>query len=278
MKILLLGGNGFLGTEIKNVFSKKNINFLAPERKKLDILTPQLEKFCQSFLPDLIINCVAYTDVDGAEVNVDSAYLINAEFPARLAKICKYSKVKLIHFSTDYIFDGEKKEGYKEEDLPCPISIYGKSKLMGEKNIAQNMEDYLIIRTSFPFGNNPKCFLQKIIQNAKKNGYLKMIDDLVCSPTNFQELAEEISKLIFNFPVKGIYHLTNFGSCTRYEFTKAVLKVFKIKAKVEPYNFTEDELQKIIRPRNSILINTKLDKMQSWTDSMEGFQKDFFEK
>lgn len=270
MKILVLGKNGFLGSEIIRCFEKNNIDYLAPPRNKIDITTMQLSAICKSYKPDLIINCVAYTDVDAAEADSETAYKINSEAVENIVNSAEINNSKIIHFSTDYVFDGLNESGYKEEDKTHPINIYGKSKLSGEKILTESNSNFIIIRTSFPFGNSSKCFLQKILKRAEDYGYLKVVDNFVSSPTYFFELAERVLSFTKEFPEKGIYHLSNFGSCSRYEFAVQAVKILNLDIKVEP--FEHIEVNTIAeRPRSSILINTKLDLMSPWTEALEKY-------
>lgn len=270
MKILLLGKNGFLGSEIFKVLEKNGTDFLAPDRKKVDIITPQLEAVCKSYRPDFIINCTAYTDVDNAEVECELAYEINSEAVARMGNVAKEINSKLIHFSTDYVFDGGDESGYREDDATGPLNVYGKSKLSGERNLLDSGADAMIIRTSFPFGDHPKCFLQKILKKGENYNKLKVIDSFVSSPTYFYELAERVYKYLNDFPGKGIYHLTNFGSCSRAEFAKTVFKILKNDVTVEALDYLEKETI-ALRPKSSVLINTKLEQMEPWTDALEKY-------
>lgn len=264
MKILVFGGSGFLGSEFVRLLEREGIDFVAPRSSQVDITTPQMEKMVQSYQPDFVLNCTAYTNVDGAEAEVEQAYLVNAEIPKRMAQVAKEVGAKLIHFSTDFVFDGGKEAGYIESDLPNPLSVYGKSKLEGEKNIQEIGGKFWIIRTSFPFGDSPKCFLQKILTQIEAGRDLKVIDALVCSPTSFAELAERVVDLLNQNLESGIYHLTNFGECSRFEFTREVLKILGAKNSLEATELVQTEAM-AERPLHSTLLNTKLPEMQPWT-------------
>lgn len=272
MKILVFGGNGFLGSELVKILKSQNFDFLAPSSQKADVTTPQMESLVRSFRPDFILNCVAYTDVDGAEADVERAYLLNAEVPKRLAEVAREVGARLVHFSTDYVFDGRKGGGYTESDSPNPLSAYGKSKLAGEKNIQNVGGDFWIVRTSFPFGDNPKCFLQKILTQIESGRDLKVINSLVCSPTSFAELAERVVAMLGQNLESGIYHLTNFGECSRYEFVREVVRILHAKNSLEPTELTQTEAM-AERPLHSTLLNTKLPEMSPWTVALENYLK-----
>ncbi len=271
MKILIFGGGGFLGSEFKKILDRKKINYLAPSFAQVDVTTLQMESLVRSFAPDFILNCTAHTDVDGAEADVEQAYLLNADVPKRMAKIAREVGAGLVHFSTDYVFDGRKGAGYVESDQPNPLSVYGKSKLEGEKNIQEIGGKFLIIRTSFPFGESDRCFLQKILKQIEAGKKLRVIDDLICSPTSFAELAERVVELLGQDFESGIYHLTNFGECSRFEFTREVCRILGADSP-EPTELIQTG-NTAERPLHSTLRNTKLPEMTPWNVALENYLK-----
>lgn len=217
-----------------------------------------------------MINCVAYTDTEGAEAQSDLAYELNAEMVRRLGEVCEGEGVRLVHFSTDYVFDGSKEEGYMEEDKPNPLNVYGKSKLRGEEYLKEVGGDYLLVRTSFPFGRNERCFLQKMLKILREKGYARVVDGLVCAPTDFRELAVRVLDLLEGLQERGVYHLTNYGGCSRYEFVKEAVRVLRWGVEVE--RIEVGEIKSVIeRPKYSVLLNTKLEQMLPWTEALEKY-------
>jgi len=269
-KILILGGNGFLGSEFKKVFLGKKISFLAPPSSELDALSPHLESYISEHQPDIILNCIAYTDVDGAESDKEKAYELNADLPERLAKISTEQNIRLIHFSTDYVFDGTASQPYDENSDTNPLSVYGASKQAGDDAIVKFGENYLIIRLSFPFGDHPKCFLQKILAKIEAGEDLQIVDEYVCSPTDMHALALRVSEMMDADLPAGFYHLTCAGECSRYEFTHEVLEILgnpvsctRLPAGTFPVPAE--------RPQYSPLTNTKLAPMPNWQTALRNY-------
>jgi dTDP-4-dehydrorhamnose reductase len=233
MKILLLGSNGQLGYEAtRTLFCYGDL--VAVDYPDIDFTKPdQVIKLVQEVNPDLIYNAVAYTDVDRAEQEPEKAMLVNCQTPGELANYCKKNKVPLIHFSTDYVFDGQKKALYTEEDIPNPINIYGKSKYAGEKVIIESQCLHLIFRTSWVYSMRTGGFVKKVINWAQNNEELRIVDDQIGNPTwartlailsthivrkNYQDLYQYFQEK------KGVYHLAGGGFTSRFEWTKAIIK------------------------------------------------------
>lgn len=279
MKILLLGKSGMLGSCFLDFFvGMLGLNLHAYGRAEFDIC--DTKKMREKFLeikPDLVINCTAYTAVDDAEKNRDLAFKINAEAVGEMAKLCKEIDAVLIHFSTDYVFDGTKKEGYAESDETRAINVYGESKLAGEKLIAANMEKYLIVRTAWLFGKNGKNFVDTMLrlgEAAIQNGTeLKVVNDQIGSPTYTHDL---VNAVIENFvePLEdgksvpfGIYHLTNSDVCSWFDFAKKIFEIKKMELRVLPIT-TEQFPRPAKRPSYSILLNKKLPLMRPWGEAL----------
>ncbi|HET7360752.1 MAG TPA: dTDP-4-dehydrorhamnose reductase [Salinimicrobium sp.] len=222
---------------------------------------------------DYCINCAAYTQVEKAETDREMAYLINAGAVKNLAEICKAHQTTLIHFSTDYVFDGRKKEPYSEEDQTNPLNVYGASKLTGEDCVQEIMDNYFIFRTSWlysEFGNN---FYNTIRKRAKKGEIFKITGSQKGTPTNANDLALFVLQLIAakeeNY---GLYHYSNLGEATWYDFAKEILK---LSGKLEEVELIEDNDYKTmaLRPENSVLSKEKVlkafqPKILSWQESL----------
>ncbi|MEP1488986.1 MAG: dTDP-4-dehydrorhamnose reductase [Algibacter sp.] len=257
IKVLVTGASGQLGKTIQELFLKNTlcIDFVFFNKEGLDITDQeQVNTVLKGRKFDYCINCAAYTNVEQAEKTPKFAYNINAEAVKNLAKTCKKNKIILIHISTDYIFDGEKKDAYSVNDIPNPINEYGKSKLLGEKYIQNILRDYYIVRTSWlyskKYGNN---FYKTILKKSKTEKELYITDEQVGCPTNAVNLSNFIIKLIHsNNKNFGIFHFCDKMAMTWYDFTKQILKEnnlsHKVKlAKVKNYHTFAR------RPKNSIL-------------------------
>mgnify|MGYP001176881777 CR=1 FL=1 len=233
MKILLLGSNGQLGYEAaRTLFCFGEL--VAVDYPEIDFTKPNdIVKLINEVKPDLIYNAVAYTDVDKAEIESEKSMLVNCYTPGEIAIYCKKFNIPLIHFSTDYVFDGKKGELYTEEDIPNPVNVYGRSKLAGEQAILQSNCPGFIFRTSWVYSLRAGGFVKKVIDWAKKNEELKIVNDQIGNPTwartlailstNFfvGNLSEDYS---FDKGNSGVYHLAGGGFTTRFDWSKTIIE------------------------------------------------------
>ena len=232
MKIVLIGKNGQLGWEFQRILPILG-EVISLDRKELDLCDlDAIQKILSEWKPNLIINASAYTDVDGAEKETDLAMKINALAPGIMAEMSRKLQAVFIHYSTDYVFDGGKNALYTETDQTNPLNMYGKSKLMGEENIRQAGEAYLILRTSWVYSLRGNSFVNKVLKWSRQNKTLKVVSDQVSSPTWARTLAEITSfvlaqnkkDLYENIHERhGIYHLAGSGFTSRYEWAKQIL-------------------------------------------------------
>lgn len=232
MKILLLGSNGQLGYEAtRTLFCYGDL--VAVDYPDIDFTKPyQVVKFVKEVKPDLVYNAVAYTDVDKAELEPEKAMMVNCQTPAEIAQYCNKNNVPFIHFSTDYVFDGQKNDLYTEEDIPNPINIYGKSKFAGEQAINDSQCTYVIFRTSWVYSMRAGGFVKKVINWAQNNEELRIVDDQIGNPTWARTLANLSTHLVRNNyqdlyhyieEKKGVYHLGGGGFTSRFEWTKTIV-------------------------------------------------------
>ena len=209
-----------------------------------------LEKY-----PEIVINAAAYTAVDNCETDYTNAYSVNAIGPKNLAIACNKINIPLIHISTDYVFDGNKRTPLTEVDTLGPKTAYGKTKLEGEKMIQENTKKYFILRTAWLYGIHGKNFVQTMLNLSKKNNELKVVNDQIGSPTYSKDLAIAISELL-NSDKYGIYHVTNKGEISWYDFSKKIFELSNINIKVNPVS-TEEFPRPAPRPHYSVLSNQK---------------------
>ena len=260
IKTLILGASGMLGTDLCRVF---------PDAVKLthdDIDIADREQVIETIkriAPDVVINAAAYTDVDGCEDNRELAFDVNGRAPGYIAEGCSLVGAKLVHFSTDYVFAGSKEE-YVESDITGPINVYGESKLLGERNIIENMNDHRIIRTSWLFGHHGGNFVDTMLRLSGEMNEVMVVDDQFGKPTFTADLAYKIVEIIGFEP--GIYHITNEGVCSWYEFASAVI------SNVVPCN-SDEFVRKAKRPTYSVLVNTKTTPMRHWKDALADYLK-----
>ena len=230
MKIVILGSNGQLGSALTEKLSHY-YKLFAFNKQDLDITnSKKLELTLNSILPDIIINAAAYTLVDSAEQNKDFAYEVNAHAVGVLSKISRDLNCWLIHFSTDYVFDGKKKYPYLETDKTNPINTYGKSKLEGEKSILNTTNKFFIFRSSWVMGIHGKNFIKSILKFSKIKKDLKVVNDQIGVPTTTNLITKVVGKAIFsidkNSPWEtGIYHLTPNGRTNWYDIAQHIVKI-----------------------------------------------------
>ena len=258
IKTLILGAGGMLGTDLCSVFPH------AVKLKHSDIDITDRERVIESIRnikPDVVINAAAYTDVDGCEDNQELAFEVNGRALGYIAQGCSLAGAKLVHFSTDYVFDGSKEE-YVESDITCPINVYGESKLLGERNIIENMGDYRIIRTSWLFGLHGGNFVETMLKLSGETNTVSVVDDQFGKPTYTADLARKTAEVIGLAP--GIYHITNEGVCSWYEFAAAVID------NIVPCS-SDEFLRKAKRPEYSVLVNTKTAPMRDWRVALDDY-------
>ncbi|MBU1132468.1 dTDP-4-dehydrorhamnose reductase [Patescibacteria group bacterium] len=280
MKVLILGARGMLGQELARAFAEEKLYLWG--RNEMDISDFETVKRKISELhPDLIINAAAYNDVDGCEENFELANKINGEGPLNVAKAAQEIGAIFVQYGTDYIFDGSKKDGYLETDFAAPISNYGESKLIAEKAMYFCEKCYLL-RTSRLFGrasSQPgakKSFVEKIIQASRERDLLEVVNEEVASPTYAPDLALLTKKIVENEYAYGIYHVTNSGSCSWYEFAEEIFR--QLKKEVKMNAVPSDKFPRPARrPDFSILKNTKLPPQRSWQDALGEFLLDIGE-
>jgi dTDP-4-dehydrorhamnose reductase len=207
--------------------------------------------------PDIVVHCAAYTAVDDCELQPELARKVNAEGTRNVARACRRRGVPILYLSTDYVFDGQKPEPYMETDRPNPLNVYGKTKLAGEEGVAELAERFWIVRVSWLFGPWGRNFVRAILDQARAGQALRVVDDQVGAPTYTTHLAEKIEQ-IFTRTEGGIYHVTNQGYCSWFEFAKAVLDqagLGHVTISPIPSSALDRHAR---RPRNSRLANARL--------------------
>ena len=275
MKILITGCNGQLGNEMQ-LLAKKNPQhqYFFTDVEELDITDAEaIDRFVQDNQVDCIVNCAAYTAVDKAEENEEFCNLLNNIAPGYLAKAIEKRGGYMVQVSTDYVFDGTNYTPYTEEEPTCPNSVYGRTKLAGEKQVLENCKQSMIIRTAwlyFTFGNN---FVKTMIRLGQTKPELGVIFDQIGTPTYARDLAAAIFAAINQGIVPGIYHFSNEGVISWYDFTKAIHRIAGINdCKVRPLH-TEEYPTPAARPHYSVLDKTKIKKIYGieipyWEESL----------
>lgn len=260
MRILVTGADGQLGSEMQ-VLAKENPQhtYYFTDVHELDICHGQaVWAYIAEKRIELIVNCAAYTAVDKAEDNADLAYRLNCEAPKELAKAAQFHGAAMIQISTDYVFDGTAHTPYTEDCAPCPDSVYGTTKLEGENEVMRHCEKAVVIRTAWlysAFGNN---FVKTMLRLGKERDSLGVVFDQIGTPTYANDLARAIYAIINKGMVRGIYHYSNEGICSWYDFTVAIHRLAGITScKVNPLH-TAEYPAKANRPAYSVLDKTKI--------------------
>lgn len=265
VKILVTGANGQLGKELEKLSPNfSDFKFLFYDKNALDIADADAVRQCfEQEEINYCVNCAAYTAVDKAEEEEELAFKINALGPENLAKACDRSQATLIQISTDFVFDGKQSTPYKETDLPSPLSVYGKSKLKGELTACENNPKTIVIRTSWLYSWFGKNFLKTILRLTKEREELKVVYDQIGTPTQAADLAEAILKIILKLEEGnisdpyGLYHYSNEGVASWYDFAAAILEMSGSKIKLLPI-LSEDFPTPAQRPALSVLDKRKI--------------------
>lgn len=275
MKILLLGHKGMLGSDLLLKLNMRH-EVIGMDKEEIDIVSAsECKGAIKEIEPDIIINAAAYTNVDGCETAKDECFAVNAEAVKNIAGACRDKNIRIIHFSTDYVFDGAAKQPYKEDHQCNPINTYGASKMAGERYLRSLSENYILIRTAWLYGVNGKNFVQTILEKVKTTKKLTVVDDQVGSPTYTKDLAAAVDLLIEQ-NAKGIFHITNRGSCSWFQFAVKILQEAGIHG-IDITPIKSDQLQRLaMRPAYSVLstqkfIQTTGKTMQPWQLGLQDY-------
>ncbi|MCL2115088.1 MAG: dTDP-4-dehydrorhamnose reductase [Methanobrevibacter sp.] len=278
MKILITGYKGMLGLDLVNILKNENQHeLILTDIEELDITNiEEVREMFKQEKPETIINVAAYTDVDGCETNRELAYNVNSLGPKNLAIAANEIGAKLLHISTDYVFPGNNIVPYTEEDKIGPQSYYGTTKLQAEEFIKKTMKNYFIVRTAWLYGINGKNFVKTMLNLAKDNHEISVVNDQRGSPTFTHDLANAICELI-KTEKYGVYHVTNDNDCTWYDFAKNIFELANITVKVKAIT-TEEYPTPAQRPKYSVLSNEKWNNsgfipLRNYKDALSDYMK-----
>jgi len=290
----LLGKSGLLGScFLKQLACDEDFELFALGHSDLDLTDgPAVSEVFRRISPDFVINCSAYTAVDMAETERNLAFAVNAEAVKQLAIFCARENARLIHFSTEYVFDGESEVGYSEDAGYAPINVYGESKMAGEEFISANMSDYYIIRTSWLYGENGRNFVDTMIGLLESRTELSVVDDQVGAPTYAMDLCRGVIDQFLGPWIKflprnhehklgemghrsealefGIYHLTNSGQVSRYQWVEEIKRLMGAETKLLATS-SDAFPTPARRPRCSILLNTKCESLRPWSEALKAY-------
>ena len=272
MRLLITGAAGMLGQDLVAVAGAAGIEGVPLTRSELDITDPAaVEAAIARAAPDVVVNCAAWSDVDGAESHEAQARAANGDGPGNLARAAADAGAWTIHVSSDYVFDGSKREPYVESDLAQPLSAYGRSKLAGERAVAASAPgSHTVVRSSWLFGAGGRCFPATILELAAERDAIDVVDDQVGSPTFAGHLAHAILELADTRPT-GIVHVAGRGSCSWFELARSVVDAAGLTCEVRPGR-TEDQGRAATRPAYSVLATERSDEAPALPDWRRGLE------
>lgn len=278
MKIIVTGSAGQLGHDVVNELKRHGHEAIGIDIADLDITdSAAVKEYIDQAIPDAIIHCAAYTAVDDAEDNEEICSKINADGTRNIAKCCKRLDIPMIYISTDYVFSGQGNKLWKPDDKREPLNVYGKTKCDGERAVQELLDKYFIVRIAWVFGKNGKNFVKTMLNLAEKHDYINVVNDQFGSPTYTYDLSKLLCNMI-ETDKYGIYHATNEGICTWYEFACEIFRQAGLKTQVIPVRSNQFPA-KAKRPQNSRMAKEKLEKngfsrLPSWQDALSRFLKE----
>lgn len=281
--IVIIGYKGMLGQDLMRLFQQtyKEGEVIGLDREQIDITDREsIAKALDAIAPAVVINSAAYNAVDACEEKEGEtiAMQVNGEGPGNLAQYCKNNGISFVHYSTDYVFDGNAEAPYTEEMTPNPQSVYAQSKYLGEKKVMKVGGTYFIIRTCRLFGQageseqSKESFVDVMLKLSQNRSQLDVVDEEIASPTYTADLAVQTERLLEGDYEAGIYHVTNTGSCTWYEFAKEIFRIAGKEIALRPVG-ADAFPRPAARPAYSVLANTKLEEMRSWQEALAAYMK-----
>lgn len=285
MKILILGSEGQLGSDLNRLLLEKapDLELFSWTHRELDLL--QSGEIIPALLRadfDLLVNCASYNRVDDAEENSREAYAINTHAVEKIAEACHQKGARLIHVSTDYVFDGKKGAPYLESDSPAPLNIYGASKQAGEMMALTRNDNTLILRTASLYGvagsrGKGGNFVETILGICKEKGSARVVNDITMSPTSSKDLACMLLNLFKKSPPAGIYNAVNAGSATWYDFAREIVSLSQVRAEIIPVTSREFP-RKATRPAFSVLDHSKITRVigspRNWREALDEYLRE----
>ncbi len=272
MKVLVTGATGQLGHDVCQELLRRGIEYISPSSKEMDVASKTcVDRLMREQAPDAVIHCAAYTKVDQAETDSAYAFSVNTEGTRNIVTACREIGAKMLYLSTDYVFSGNGDHPYETNDPPCPQNVYGASKLAGEKIVREELDRFFIVRTSWMFGRGNDNFIEKLLRNAASGQSLSVVADQYGSPTYTVDLAVLVCDMVQTEKF-GIYHATNEGVCSRFEFAQEVFRQAWMEVDLQSAT-TADYVLPAARPLNSRLSKSSLDdagfqRLPDWHDAL----------
>ena len=278
MKVLVTGVKGQLGYDVVNELRKRDIEPIGVDIQEMDITdADSVDRVITASQADAVIHCAAYTAVDAAEDNQEICHKVNVDGTQNIATVCKKLGIKMMYISTDYVFDGQGTRPWEPEDERHPLNVYGQTKYEGELAIQNTLDEYFIVRIAWVFGVNGKNFIKTMLNLAETHDHLTVVNDQYGSPTYTYDLARLLVDMIVTDKY-GIYHATNEGICTWYEFACEIFRQAGVQVEVEPVS-SEAFPAKAKRPSNSRMSKDRLEqngfqRLPVWQDAVGRYLKE----
>jgi dTDP-4-dehydrorhamnose reductase len=279
MKVAVIGANGQLGTDLCRVFAGQKVSVLPLTRSEIDVSdSTQVDHVLGALQADVVISTAAFHKVEECEKQPAQSFAVNAAGPRNLALACRQNDAVLVHFSTDYVFDGSERRPYAESDLPRPLNVYGVSKLAGEHMLRLTWERHFVIRTCGLYGVAGSAgkggnFVETMLKKASEAAPIRVVNDQVLTPTFTEDLAEAVSKLI-RTEAYGLYHVSAEGECSWYEFARKIFEFEKLKVDLRSVSSAEFS-SPVQRPAYSVLSKQKLSRlgiaMKTWQEGLASY-------
>jgi dTDP-4-dehydrorhamnose reductase len=279
VKVVIIGANGQLGTDLCRVLAAQSFSVVPLTHRDLDVSdSAQVDRVLSSIHADVVISTAAFHKVEECEKQPAQSFAVNAVGPRNLALACRPKNAVLVHFSTDYVFDGAQRRPYTESDLPRPLNVYGVSKLAGEHILALTWDRCFVIRTCGLYGVAGSAgkggnFVETMLKKASEGGPIRVVDDQVLTPTFTADLAEAVSQLI-RTEAYGLYHVSEEGQCSWYEFAGKIFELEKLPVNLKPVS-SREFASPVQRPAYSVLSKQKLRgiglSMPSWDDGLSRY-------
>lgn len=277
MKILVTGVGGQLGHDVAEELKERGHIVIGTDRQKMDITdAASVDRVIRESAPDAVIHCAAYTAVDGAEDDQEQCYRVNVEGTRSIANVCRDLNIKLIYISTDYVFSGCGERPWEPDDRREPQNVYGRSKCEGEMVVESTLDKYFIVRVTWTFGVNGKNFVKTMLKLSETHDTIRVVNDQIGSPTYTLDLARLLADMV-ETEKYGIYHATNEGVCSWYDFACAIFREAGLSGKITVLPVTSEEYgAKAPRPHNSRMSNAKLeengfDRLPPWQDALRRY-------
>jgi dTDP-4-dehydrorhamnose reductase len=279
MKAAVIGANGQLGTDLCRILAGQKVSVLPLTRREIDVSdSAQVDRVLGELQADIVISTAAFHKVEECEKQPAQSFAVNATGPRNLALACRQNNTVLVHFSTDYVFDGSERRPYAESDLPRPLNVYGVSKLAGEHMVRLTWERHFVIRTCGLYGVAGSAgkggnFVETMLKKASEAAPVRVVNDQVLTPTFTGDLAEAVSKLI-RTEAYGLYHVSAEGKCSWYEFARKIFEFAKLKVDLGPVSSAEFS-SPVQRPAYSVLSKQKLSQlgiaMKTWQQGLASY-------